>query len=240
MSRRGRFGTINRHADGQRSSVGDFYVDKAVTLLNRTALIEINMMVPTIFTRPALTDMLFPDDKIDKLMAVLGMVDAACDIVDYSVGGGLLFINWDGAPLPAPQPGMLCVHLERAAPLFEAIAQMSLIREKYAAVVHILRWFNRNVTPAATRAMWPAVMALCPESPLCREYAAMPSRYSAPADAGRYAHLMRDTAGTVAAMQMLPSDLAPRAKGNAWLTFETETLTREDIEFACDPLTVNL
>jgi hypothetical protein len=233
--------SVNRHVNGERSSIGDFYVNEAVKLLDRCALIEMNIHAPTSFTRHTLTLMLFPDDKVEKLEAVRGWVDASRDIMNYPLtNGSNLYINWDGAKMPAPELCVMQVEPVRSVPLFENLHIMSLIRDKYAAVSHVLRWLNRNVTPAAVRALWPPVLTLCPQSPMCKEYADMPSRWTAPNDAGNYAALLRDTAGTVASTQLLPSDLEPRTRGNAWLTFSEQDVTREGITFHADLLTANL
>lgn len=240
MGRRGRT-IVNRHVDGERSSIGDFYVMEAIRRLDRCALIEMNIHAPEQFSRVRLTPMLFPDDKVEKLEAVRGWVDASRDIVGYSLNNHRrLYIDWDGAKMPAPEPCVMAIEPIRAMPLFDTLNTMSLIREKYAAVTHVLRWLNRHVTPAAVRALWPPVLTLCPTSPMCKEYADMPSRWAAPHDAGRYAALLRDTAGTVAATQLLPSDLEPRRKVNAWLTFTQQDVTREGITFPADELIANL
>lgn len=242
MGRRGRFAPINRHIDGSRASIGDWHVDEAVGVITRAALIEMNLCVTETFNRERLIPMCFPDEVVEKLQAVQGMVDPSSPISTYEFTSGIhLAINFKDALIPTPVDGAWAIHhSDRARPFLAAVHELTQIREKYAAVYWLLRWFNRNATPAAVRAMWPAVLSLCPKSSLCQEYADMPSRYIAPNDSGRLANLIRDTAGTVAAMQLIPADAEPRTRGTAWLTFSSGLFMREGVEVMSDPLSVSL
>jgi hypothetical protein len=240
MSRR-RSAPINRHEDGNRTSIGDFYVNEAVKRLDRCALIEMNLMEPARFGRRTLMRMLFPDSTVEKLEAVRGMVEPFYTTKPYNLMDDIeVVIDWKDDMIPAPEKRAMVIDPARAEPFLAAVKSMSQIREKYAAVGHVLRWLNRNVTPAAVRALWPPVLTLCPNSPMCKEYADMPARWTAPAEAGGYAALLRETAGTVAGTQLLPSDLEPRERSKTWLTFAQGEVTREGITFQADMLTVNL
>lgn len=241
MGRRGRFHPINRHADGARMSIGDHDVDQAVVAINRAALVEMHLCVTEQFNRERLIPMCFYDEAIAKLRAVRGLITPSSYRNSYRINDNAeLHINFNESLTPTPDEAAWCLYPGRAAPLFAALHELTQIREKYAAVYWLLRWFNRNATPAAVRAMWPAVLTLCPQSNLCKEYGDMPSRWVTPNDSGKLANLIRDTAGTVAGMQLIPTDVEPRTRGTAWLTFAGGPFMREGVELHVDQLTVNL
>lgn len=203
---------------------------------------ESHLMVPNMFTTEQLIPMLFNDDYVRRLRAADGLVEPNSNVGSYTIRGDDVYIHlgFKEARLPTPTNLAYEPYPERCGELNEAVFTITQIREKYAAVKWLLRWFNANATPAAVRAIWPSVLTLCPDSPLCKEYPGMPSRYTAPEKVGALLPLIRDTAQTVAGMQLIPTDAVPRARNLVWLTFNSGSFIREDAEISGDVLHVNL
>lgn len=242
MSRR-RFAPVNRHIDGNRTSIGDSYVNGACADLDRAALIEIKLMLPRTFDVTNVTPMLFSDEIVHKLREAAPYVDSSSAVGTYEWDEGHnshVSINFKAVDFPTPTEDAYSPYTDRKVPLVECINIATQIREKYAAVKHMLRWFNNHATPAAIRALWPCVLTLCPNSPLCKDYADMPARWTAPDAIGQYLPLIRDTSTTVAGMQLLPSDVKPRDRGTVWLTFDAGAFTRELLQIDGNTLYVNL
>lgn len=240
MGRRSRL-PVNRHVDGSRSSIGDVHVNEACAKLDRTTLIETALMITEVFTTVQIVPMVFKDDSIARLTAAQGLVRPDGDIGHYSIPAGRsLHIDFSDFAMPTPTQLAFVPYKERCERLDHAIDTVTQIREKYAAVKWLLRWFNTNATPAAVRALWPSVLSLCPNSPLCKEYAEMPTRYTAPDKIGALLAVLRDTAQTVAGMQLIPGDARARNRGHVWLTFNSGNFIREDVEISGDIIHVNL
>ena len=219
-------------------------METAIGTLDKTCYNEISMFVPQRFHREAVLPWLFSEDTLAKLRAVKGMVntdankvypidDGVCDIVmEYKT-----YKN-DNASVPAIEPCMLQIS-SWAEPLLTTIASMQAIHEKYGRVKHLLRWFNMNATEGAVRNYWPAAMSLCPNSSVAQMTVA-PVRYNTPAGIGEMLPLIRETAGTVAAMQLVPADVPDRPYNNMRLILNERPHVWEGIKVALDKQIVNL
>lgn len=241
MSRRFPRVIVNRHADGSRASIGDTDVAAACSKLDQAVSKECALLCQG-FDVKQVIPMLFPDDVVELLVASRIYFDTYSPTGSYPWDtNAALYVdlNFEGV-IPTPSASAFRPNPTRYADFLYTINQATKIREKYAAVKHLLRWFNRNATPAAVRALWPAVLTLCPGSALCKEYAEMPSRYVAPDQTGELLALIRDTAATVAHMQMLPSDVVSRTRGTVRLTFTMAVFIREQIDIHADAIVVNL
>lgn len=229
MSRRRNYAPINRNVDGSRSSIGDFYVDEAVKVLDITARTEAALFVTKRFSSREVVPMLFDPDILTRVQNARGLVRPAYSELSYSVWGGIKVGVQYGETnlyLPVEECHVRVQHV-LIEPLFEAVKTIHEIFYKYAEVKHMLRWFNRNATPGAVRNYWPAVLSLCPKSPSIEQEA--PQRYMTPDGIGDYLPLIRSTATTVATMQMLPTDIEPNKVSSVWLTCEAGTVTRQSV-----------
>lgn len=206
---------MNRFVDGQRASIGDYYVEEACNALNMAMQIEATMFVQPIEQR-ALLPMVIPDDVMDKLRAAAPYAAMPGLSRNYDMrphAAAYITIDFDGMGRRIIPPHALMVHPERWEPLREKLVALDELRNKWGAVKYVLRWCNRNMTPGAVRNIWPSALALCPESASMKEMkGAAPVRYDQPAKLGEMLPLIRYTAGIVAGMQMLPSDVTPRKR----------------------------
>lgn len=239
MSRRGR-STVNRFQDGSRASIGDYYVDQACNALNKAMWIEATMFVQPIEWR-ALLPMVIPDDVMDKLRAAAPYASMPGLSRNYDMrphAAAYLAIDFDGMGIIPPHT--LMVHPERWEPLREKIVALDELRKKWGAVKYVLRWCNRNMTPGAVRNIWPSALALSPDSPNMKEMkGAAPVRYDQPARLGEMLPLIRYTAGIVAGMQMLPSDVTPRKREGVCVTLDEPTAMVEGCQISLEQATFN-
>lgn len=233
---------VNRHADGERSSIGDDDVQHAVDAIHGVMHAEIAMNVERGFTAMNALHMFFPDDLADRLRAVRHCVTPQSDIGDYPIGGQGIkaHVDWSNSGIPTPSVAAMQPHRDRMELFHIAIQTVRDARIKYGKVVHLIRWFNRNATPSAVRNYWPSALALVPGSKFAVDNAEPPSRYSVPNGIGGLLSLLRETAGTVAGMQLIPSDMRRRARREVWLTFEpTEIITEDNVTVPIDSTIVN-
>jgi hypothetical protein len=243
MGRRRNF-TINRSEDGYRASIGDGPVDVACARLDKAVCIEARMITDRVFMTDTVASWLFPDDLIALLKQASPYVDPSSQTGSYEPlrGAHMPSVNmrFDQSDYPPPTALALRPYQDRIVPLEDMICAVNVLRQKYGAVKHLLRWFNRNATPAAVRTYWPSVLTLCKDSPIGKDYPDVPSRYTVPTDIGKVLPLIRDTAATVAMMQMLPADVFPRPRGQVWLTYGANPATHEGVDISLDSLMVNL
>lgn len=226
--RRGRTTNVNRFADGSRASIGDYYVDEAVTAIERNCNVEIAMFVPKL-DRQELIPMLFDDTGVERLKAAFHYAAPASVTQNYNLAPhliGHLGFSYEGLGMcPAEK---LTIHAGRWQPFLATVQAVQDLRCKWGAVKHTLRWCNRFLTPGAIRNLWPSAMALCPLSPAMIEIQReAPVRYSQPLQLGEHLPLLRYTAGVVAASKMLPQDIEPRKREGVWLTLPAERATVE-------------
>lgn len=233
---------VNRHADGERSSIGDDTVNGAVNRITAAMHAEIAMNVERGFIAMDALHMFFPDDLADQLRAVRHCVTPSSTTGNYPVGGSDIktHVDWSKSGIPTPSVDAMQPHYDRMDLFHAAIQTVRDARIKYGKVVHLIRWFNRNATPSAVRNYWPSALALVPGSRFAADNAEPPSRYSVPNGIGGLLSLLRETAGTVAGMQLIPSDMKGRARGQVWLTFEpTAIITEDNVTVPLDNAAVN-
>ena len=224
-----------------RSSLGDGYVETACNTINRQMARTANMMVEYSPSCEDVLPMLFLDDTLAKLKAVLGMVDPSTSYKYYRITPHVsLRIYFDGAAVPTIEPEHVHVQPFRAEPLLKAIEEIRAIYIQYERVKHTLRWFNRNATPGAIRHYWPAVLQLCPDSPALKDLKATPARFASPPKIGQMLPLIRETASTMSMATLLPADAAPRKHDKLQLTFYGEKVSDGTYEFETDEMNINL
>lgn len=234
--------SINRHRDGARSSIGDDTVTNAVDLIRTAMHTEIAMYVDQGFTALEVMDMLFPDDLACKLLAVKNAIMPSSWTGRYPLQDNVyLSTDWTKTGIPTPLPHAMDKHHERMGRLYSAMETIRITRIKYGKVVHLLRWLNNYATPGAIRNYWPSVLPLTAGSSFARDNADAPDRYSTPPGIGSFLELLRETAGTVAGMQLIPSTMKQRSLDQVWLTYpETSIITDTGLSVPLDPCAVAL
>lgn len=88
---------------------------------------------------------------------------------------------------------------------------MLAIYRKWMVVRYVAKWFDNNASFGAVRYYWPSMMALLPEgcTPLQNLHNAGLEKYKEPFGISKMLHLVRKTATTVTAGQMLPKRSNP-------------------------------
>lgn len=214
-------------------------METAVSTIDKTCLDEVAMFIPQRFNREQVLPWLFPENSLAKLRMVKGMVSTASNKV-YALREGIeLHMNYDeDSSTPAIEGCALLANV-KSAPLFDAIHAIQDIHEKYGRVKHLLRWFNNNATEGAVRNYWPAAMALCPASSVALMTTA-PVRYSTPDGLADILPLIRETAGTVAAMELIPKDIESKSYDSLRLVLTDRKVPWEGIDISLDKQTFNL
>ena len=243
--RRGR--KVRSFEDGSRDTLGEYNINQAVTRLQNAARAECSMAVRS-FGLEELVPMFWSDDVMATLRAAAPYVDgtawgntrvpytfdATIDFFFHGVDGVTIYPNSAGARF----------NPERGRELAEGIETISGIWEKWAAVIHVLKWFNKNATAGAIRAIWPAVLELCKDSPALKDLAVAPARYQEPSGLSKILPLVRETAGTVASLTLMPPMSAlpqPINSGaHVSLTFAAGPVIRDGIAFAAPTFIVAL
>jgi len=239
MSRRSR-NQASRFEDGSRQSIGDQYVNAACNALDRACSKEAHMFVRDFNARDVVA-MLFRDEDVAKLTAVHGLLATENRNETYELPpyGAHIAIRTDW--MPAPCKNALSLNNNRVGPLLEAIRTLQQLHRKWGAVKYLLRWFNRNATPGAVRANWPSVLTLCPDAPMLKELQHAPTRYTNPQELSSLLPLIRDTATTVASMQLMSSEAQPRpATNGVWITLCMQTVNYAETEIFLDSQTFYL
>jgi len=227
---------------GERASIGDSYVAEAVKALNTTCQKTVTVMTHWQQTREATLPMLFSDRVLEKMHAVRGLVDHRSDNINYDMGdGATLTINYHEARLPAINATAL--RHDRAitaAGLYEHIAAIKAVHDRFEEVKGVLRWCNKHCTPGAIRYNFPQALQLCPQAPAFRDMSGVPTRHVNPSNIGGWVQPIKDAAATLAQAVMLPDDVKPRDKGTMWLTFASKTIhLAVDAYYETDVMTYN-
>lgn len=218
-------------------------METAVSTIDKTCLDEVAMFVTQRFNREQVLPWLFPDTTLAKLRMVKGMVSTASNKI-YTLSPGIeLHMNYGDEEHPASTPAIensaLVMHSQRIMPLWEALIDTQTIHQKYGRVKHLLRWFNNNATEGAVRNYWPAAMALCPASSVALMTTA-PVRYSTPDGLADILPLIRETAGTVAAMELIPKDIEAKPYNNLRVVLTDRKVPWEGIDISLDKQIFNL
>lgn len=205
---------------GERNSIGDYYVDEACKAIDKVAKAEAAMLIEHIPVSTQLIDSLFKPDHLVKLRQAYGLVEPSHWLTSYDLKphvAGTLAIQFNNTGTLPPN-GNLVSPNDAAKPFFATCQEIRDIHIKWGAVKHMLRWFNRNATPAAIRAYWPAVMNLCKDAPNVKAMGEKtPERYDMPPGLNNMLALVRETAGTVATMQLI-DDRKGRENNGLFLT----------------------
>ena len=216
---------------GERQSIGDSHVDKALGVLNTQAKTAAAVMAQYRHSREGTIPMLFADEDVEAMKRVNHLVDARMDTHAYEIRPGIsLNIDFSGALMPAfEQDGFKPYH-DRIGPLLTFIDEVKAVHDRFEEVKGVLKWFNRNATPGATRAYWPTAMKLTPSAKVWEDLQSVPSRYSEPPNIGDWLQAIRDSAATVASNAMIPADAKPRDKQKMWLTFDSVRVKLSDTQ----------
>lgn len=237
-----RLGRTVSTAPGERNSIGDFAVQEACTRLTAAAQAEAALLLPRIDMDTKLINALFDPVALVKLRAAYGLVEPSSSYHTYKLephAPGVVKLTFTNTGTLTPESKCFLPN-DAAKPFFEVARQLREIHIRWGAVKHMLRWFNRNATVSAARALWPAVMNLCPNATPLRELAGKPSeRYNTPAGLREQLPLIRTTAATVAQLQLL-GDRSGNANQGIILTMPQETVTLEGVPFAVDHTAYNL
>lgn len=227
---------------GERQSIGDGYVESAITALNHTAAQTVALQCAYECKRASTLHMLFRDDDLDKLAAVRGMVKTNSDIKGYPVGSDVtLFIDFAGARWPAIEPSILFLQDDRIEPLYRYIREVRAVHDRFEEAKAVLKWLNRNATPGAIRYYWPTAMKLCKDAPVWRELQGVPQRFTNPEYLGDWIQPLKDAATTVAGSLLLPSDAKPKVRALMWLTFAPQSVHLTlNSQYTTDLITYNI
>lgn len=235
------FSSARSYAPGERQTISAARMEEATTLLNQTCLRECHMLIPN-FTREQLLPWLFRDEDLAKLRAVNGMVETPAARSYALLPYVTLTLSYDNdkqrATTPAIEASRFFPQGDRTVPLMAALRTLDAPCLKYGLVKHLLRWFDKNATLGAIRNYWPAAMQLCPD--VFKDMAEASDRYSTPADIGTMLPLIRETAGTVAAMALVPKDAPVRPFGTVRVTFHARYVEWEGVKVYLDTQTINL
>jgi hypothetical protein len=232
---------VNKFENGSRVSIGDAHVDVACTKLNVTAARECALYLDH-FEGGNILNWFFEEEVLRRLRLVKDLIPIAYSNEDYVLIPGVrINIDFKRLAVPTILPVSYRPDLTKCQPIIEAAKKALEIHRKYARVKHMLRWFNRNATPGAIRAYWPAALALCPNSVSMQALMdAAPARYDTPRDIGTLLPLIRETASTVAAMELIPADAEPRTRSNVWLALDAADDEFEGVSYGVEALTINV
>ncbi len=236
-------GRTSRHADGQRSSIGDIHVNNACVMLNRAALREAAMFIPKRVGVDYAVPLMFDPDTIARAQAARGIIDPRTDVIRYrETGPSKLFsgvsvqLSYTNCAIPPISPKYFHPQLGFAE-IAETVRTIQDIHFKYGRVKQLLRWFNRNATAAAIRNYWPSVLQLCGKSSVWEGMIETPpARYQEPSELSTILPLIRETVGTVATMA-LAGDEAGHTVGTVKVLLDECTRTWEDIPVLLDEQT---
>lgn len=242
MGRRG-WAAKKSFVEGERSTIPTAQMEKAIGEIDRCCAREVTMMVPQRFNVEQILPWFFPDDTLAKLRAVKGMVETD-STKQYQVLPDIdLILTYRSSShvcsVPAIEQKCWQPHPQRSQPMLEAIRQIAEVHFKYGRVKHMLRWFNKHATPGAVRNYWPAAMSLCPDSEIAKMMEA-PSRYSVPVGIGDVLPLIRETAGTVATMALVPADIQVHSHNNIRLRLNSCGRDWEGLSVMLDTQIFNL
>lgn len=240
MARRKRV-PVNRHEDGSRASIGDFDVDQACNTLNTAAQRECAMYLDE-FRAGDILNWFFEEETLRRLRLVKDLVPVTQNLQDYVLlPHARMVIDFKELTVPTILPTAYKPDLTKCQPIIAAAEKALEIQSKYARVKHLLRWFNRNATPGAIRAYWPAVLTLCPDSPSMRALMnAVPTRYDTPRGIGVLLPLIRETASTVAAMELIPADIQKRPRNDVWFSLDGTEREFDGAPYATEHLLINV
>lgn len=224
---------VNRHIDGQRSSIGDAIVDQAIGKLNQTMSREIAVFQTKRWSAGELIPLMFTEDTIKRAQAAKGIIAPRSDEIMFCVMTNVQLTLTFPASTPAINPTFCALQpgFQEVLDVIEAIRE---IHAKYGRVKAVLRWFNRHATAAAIRNYWPSVIALCGKSSAfdgMHEFA--PERYATPTDIGTMLPLIRETAGTVATMALM-GETPLRVKGSVQLRLDACKVEWQGLTFSLD------
>jgi hypothetical protein len=184
-------------------------------------------------------DWLFSADVLQKAAAVRGIVTPESMYERYNIADVQLTLDFKNLPMPTIMSRAATPDLSKGASFVAAIKTAKEIQHKYARVKHLLRWLDANATPGAIRTYWPAVVALCPRSGIAK-LPSTPTRCATPVSIGEMLPLIRETAGTVAAMQMIPADVTVRMTNDMWIVLLSSTEELEGATYVVEAITINL
>lgn len=214
-------------APGERNVIGDHYVEEACTRLNKAAQQEAAMYVERIPMDTKLINSLFNADNLSVLRHAYGLVEPISTRNAYPLAPhapGTLTLDFEGSGVVTPQERCFQPN-DDAKPFFAACCTIKELHQRWGAVAYMLRWFNRNATLGAIRHYWPAAVTLCPNSPALKGLLEKPAeRFNVPLGVTDLLPLIRETAATVASLQLL-GDRPTNGNNGVSLTLPAGTVT---------------
>jgi hypothetical protein len=232
----------------ERSSLGDANVDTALGRINQLAGATANVMTQYDIHPRQTIAALFHADDIVKAQAVKGIVEPRYRQRSYEIMGDVtLKIDWTDANneivIPPIEPSRLHVQ-PAAAPLLNWIEEVRKIHLAFEEVKAVLKWLNRNATPAAIRYYWPTAMKLVPESPIWATLQEVPNRYTVPLKIANWSNCLKSAANTVTGSTLLPHDAAAKERSDFHVTFgRTKVIgdpVNNEAEYTTDSMSYNL
>lgn len=223
------------------ASIGDTHVQMAINWINR-AFKSHAAMLQCPLNRDEMVRALYPPDVLCDAVRLKDWVTPKHAFELYHIfPHATLMITFDDSVWPTMREEAVDVQ-----PAFTAVqhwfAQVQVLYAKYERVKHLLRKLNREATPGSVRYLWPAVMTLCPSSPVST--VDLPSRYTIPDFAGKYLEAIRETSATVAATTMMPTTALPNVDKGLCLTFGATDVSIDSLHvgpaFTSDTVAFNI
>lgn len=120
------------------------------------------------------------------------------------------------------------VHLQQGCELLQIYIEKARdIIQQFGVVKHVFDWLNANATAGAVRYYWPSILSLVPDE--ARDaFAVKSTRFRDPPGIERLLSLMRESAGTVGAANLLPAYV--KRPSTFILCFTERTIEREGRE----------
>jgi hypothetical protein len=226
------------------SALGDSHLGTAIDIIDGLCQRTVAVMTEYSVSRDDTIRALFPPDVLERAMAARDLIEPNTHTIGYHIGSistvfELSIKYWEPRHYP-PLNASAMVLQPTSAPLLAFIEEVRAIHEQFEELKAVLRWLNRNATPGAIRYYFPAVLALCPNSPPIMALQHVPTRYTQPKDINDWMQSIRDASAVYAGTQMLPSTAKGRDRGDMWLTFRSRELQRGNVSFVSDSRVYNI
>jgi hypothetical protein len=206
MSRRGN--RLRMAQDrGERCTFGDTEMAEAVRKISNRALRAVATQVEFGHSINEVLPWVFPDEVLERLARARGLVEPSSTNKMYTVSSGVRLTLRFGDDFLPPLQSLFQVNPERAGPLLRALAEIQNIHWKFAEVIAVLRYFHTQATASAARYYWPTILGLCPSAP-----SEIPTRFAEPRNIADWLPIIRSSANTWAASELMPEIEVPSSR----------------------------
>ena len=235
---------MGRRTQYSGSTIGN-EMEEAIKLINAWQQLAAAALTSYEPSTQATIAMLFEPAIIERSRSARGIVRPMSPTVEYQLTSTIdvtqkkvrLGIDYT-RQLPLPiEPSQVMPQDPQVQQLQLGVQEVERIYRQYEEVKGVLRWLNGHCTLNAIRAIFPAILRLCPAT--FRDMHAMPSRYQEPYGLHNWLQALRNAGNTVAAAQMLP-DIPPRHRQTMWLVFESTRVNVGEEFYMTDYITINL